>query len=125
MGKIKDIMLVNEDFKSQIVTDLENENKNLKKQIEELKQQLVDSMFKKEITPEEMVCIEQIKVLQSRSNQRELSLDEVKKLDLLVKNLRLIREKSTENVHSPRYRDVTSAEDILVEIATQSPEHES
>jgi hypothetical protein len=45
------------------------------------------------ITDEELICLEQIKKLKDQSKNRELTLDEVKKLDLLHKNLKLIREK--------------------------------
>lgn len=47
------------------------------------------------LTPEEKICIEQINRLEEVSSQRALILDEVKRLDLLVKNLKLIREEST------------------------------
>lgn len=48
-----------------------------------------------ELTPEEIICLQQIRKLENSSNQRELTLEEVKRLDLLVKNLKLIREEST------------------------------
>ena len=53
-----------------------------------------ESMIAK-LTPEEEICIIQIERLQKLSNERALVLDEVKRLDLLVKNLKLIREEST------------------------------
>lgn len=106
------------DFRAELVTNLERENTDLKKQVEELKHQLAQKVLG-HITPEELVCIEQIKILQNRSAQRELSLEEVKKLDLLIKNLRLIREQSTENVTNAQWREVFS-EDALVAIASQS-----
>lgn len=43
------------------------------------------------ISNEELICIKQIELLSKFAQTRELSLDEVKKLDLLNKNLRLIR----------------------------------
>lgn len=67
------------------------------------------------LSPEEMICMEQIDILRSASNNRELSLDEVKRLDLLVKNLRLIREQSTQVINSVDYNTVV--EDDLVAIA--------
>ena len=72
----------------------------------------------KQLTPEELICIQQIRILQNRSDQRELSLEEVKKLDYLIKNLRLIKDESTQNLASTSYRDVT--EEDLVAIASQS-----
>ena len=56
--------------------------------------------------PEEIICIEQIAKLKERSNGRELSLEEVKRLDLLIKNLRLIKGESTENT-ATNYRNVS------------------
>lgn len=48
-----------------------------------------------ELDPAEVVCIQQIDRLEKMSTERALTLDEVKRLDLLVKNLKLIREEST------------------------------
>lgn len=113
--EIKDLAL---EFRADLVVNLERENKDLKKQVEQLKNQLAQQTLGHHVTPEEIVCIEQIEVLRNRSAQRELSLEEVKKLDLLIKNLRLIKEQSTENVSSPKWRDVS--EDALVAIASKS-----
>lgn len=64
---------------------------------------------------EELVCIEQINILKEHSRKRELDINEVKKLDLLIKNLRLIRSQPTE-ADSASFRDVTEVD--LVAIAT-------
>ncbi len=56
---------------------------------------LKNSGFATEITPEETICVQQISRLETLSNERQLTLEEVKKLDLLVKNLKLVREEST------------------------------
>ena len=48
-----------------------------------------------ELSSEEKICIEQIDRLERQSAERQLTLEEVKRLDLLVKNLKLIREEST------------------------------
>lgn len=55
---------------------------------------------------EEIICIEQINVLKSKSASRELSLDEVKRLDLLIKNLRLIRSQSTNAIDVTDYSNL-------------------
>jgi hypothetical protein len=52
------------------------------------------------ISAEEHICIEQLNILKQRSDTRELNLEEVKRLDLLIKNLRLIREQSTNIVNT-------------------------
>lgn len=96
------------------------ENKALLQKIANLEQVIKDLQtttdFGLSVSPEELICISQIKILEGMSNSRELTLDEVKKLDLLIKNHRLIKNKSTENLN-PQYRDVSEAE--LVAIATK------
>lgn len=42
-------------------------------------------------TPEETICVQQVAQLKEMSKLRELDLDEIKKFDLLNKNLRMIR----------------------------------
>lgn len=114
--EVKDLAI---EFKAELLTTLERENSDLKKQVEQLKNQLTQQVLGNQITPEELVCIEQIRILQNRSAQRELSLEEVKKLDLLVKNIRLIREQVTENPTTPKWREVFPEAD-LVAIASKS-----
>lgn len=96
-----------------LIEKLFQENKSLKDKISQL-----EGVFTTP-TPEEIICIEQIDILKKTSKIRELTLDEVKRLDLLVKNLRLVKEQSTENVATPKYREVTEAD--LVAIASSSP----
>lgn len=96
------------------------ENKQLKEKNDQLEKVLNQLADKKNVvmnvTAEELICIEQIEVLRSHSAKRELSLDEVKRLDILIKNLRLLREQSTQAIETKGYRDVSEAE--LVAIAT-------
>lgn len=68
-------------------------------------------------TDEEIVCLEQIKYLKDRSEQRELDVNDIKKFDLLVKNLRLIRSQATE-VFDTSAKDLTAEE--LIGIATET-----
>lgn len=98
-----------------LISNLQKENKELQEQIVVLKK-----LIEKDISFEELICLKQIEILHNRSIQRELSLEEVKKLDLLIKNLRLIKEQSTENLATPRYRDVKESD--LVAIATTQSE---
>lgn len=112
MSSVKDLA---EHFNSKAIKE---ELEALRKENEELKKAVARfASLNETVTPEELICIEQIRILQNRSNQRELSLEEVKKLDYLIKNLRLIKERSTQNLSVP-FRDVTEAD--LVAIATQS-----
>lgn len=47
------------------------------------------------VSPEETICDIQINILKNTSMQGELTLEEIKKLDLLIKNKRLAKEQST------------------------------
>lgn len=47
------------------------------------------------VSTEESICVQQIHEIGLLSNTRALTLEEVKRLDLLVKNLKLVREEST------------------------------
>lgn len=87
---------------------LEQENQVLKEQVLELEKML--SFSARLPAPEEMICIEQIDILRSASAKRELSLDEVKRLDLLIKNLRLLREQSTQVIESVDYTNMKEAD---------------
>lgn len=70
----------------------------------------------KAISPEELICLEQIQILKSKSSERELSLDETKRLDLFIKNLKLIRSEVTQVIDSPNLEGLTASE--LIAIAT-------
>lgn len=59
--------------------------------LEELLTSLSKGDMVKEVTPEELICLEQIQILKSKSSQRELSSDEAKRLDIYVRNLKAIR----------------------------------
>jgi hypothetical protein len=61
---------------------------------------------------QESICVEQIKILKDRSQTRELDINDVKKLDLLIKNIRLIRSQPTENSNTT-VRDVSET-DLLI-----------
>lgn len=47
------------------------------------------------VTPEEALIDRQIEMIQHRAFDRELTLEDTKKLDLLIKNKRLAKEQST------------------------------
>jgi hypothetical protein len=78
-----------EKYQSEIAL-LRQKNSQLEHLINQKTPQLVS-----ELTPEEIICLQQIRRLENSSTSRELTLEEVKRLDLLVKNLKLIREEST------------------------------
>lgn len=89
------------------------------KHLEQLLQSITTTPTVHKISAEELICIEQINILQNRSGQRELSLEEVKRLDLLIKNLRLLREPSTQVIDTVGHRDLKD-EDLVRLATTQS-----
>lgn len=78
-----------EQLRSQNLTLQNNLSKIMAENIV-LKQQLGNKYS--EPSNEELVCIEQIRLMKLASDLRELSLDEVKRLDLLVKNLKMLKD---------------------------------
>ena len=101
-----------------LIVQLGNQVNILKDKNAHLEKMLLSLTPDNQVNPvpvEEMVCIEQIEIIRSKSSERELSLDEIKKLDLLVKNLKLIREKSSKVIDTPNMNNIE--EDDLVRIA--------
>lgn len=94
------------------VQRLEDKNKHLEKLLVTKSNGLV-----MQLTPEETICIQQISFIEEQSMKRALTLEEVKRLDLLVKNLKLIREESTIVVNRPADH---LKEDDLVAIISRS-----
>jgi len=106
----------------QIIFEISKQNEALRDKIDHLEKLLLNnkpSTITMQLSAEEVICMEQIEMLQRKSGGRELSLDEVKRLDLLIKNLRLIREESTQVINTSSYSNVQ--EDMLVAIATSKP----
>jgi phosphopantetheine adenylyltransferase len=122
--KAKDIQAFAEK-QQQLIQELIKQKKELEEKVSHLETLLVSTTLPsshKQYSPEEIVCVKQLEILADKSKQRELSLDEVKKLDILVKDLRLIREQSTQVIHTADYRDVKEMD--LVAIARNSTEED-
>jgi hypothetical protein len=83
--------------------------------LENILKQVVKPGLVADVSQEELICIEQIDIIKNRSSQRELTTDEVKKLDLLIKNLKLLRQESTVIMSKSSYRALP--EDELLSIA--------
>lgn len=83
--------------------------------LENVLKQVVRPGLVADVSQEELICIEQIDIIKNRSSQRELTTDEVKKLDLLIKNLKLLRQESTVIMSKSSYRALP--EDELLSIA--------
>lgn len=104
------------------IITLQQEIERKNKEIEHLKSML-DSCIplldtKQEnnsISDEELICVTQISKLKKKAMEGDLTVDEVKMFDTLVKNLRLIRGESTENKAEAKFKDVNPTK--LLEIA--------
>ncbi|MDW8347318.1 MAG: hypothetical protein RML94_10205 [Bacteroidia bacterium] len=111
--KVKDLVTtVQAESNEKLLEIVLKENAALKERIKCL-EEIISNTHR--ISSEELICMEQIEQLKFASSKRELTLEEVKKLDLLVKNLRLIREQSTQVI------DLTTegvSEDELIRIAS-------
>lgn len=135
MSKVTDITTLAGEFKElselkaytdhQFITiqKLQTENKSLKSEVEHLKkvlngvvpnQPLVEEII---VSQEELLIEKQIFLLKERAMDKELTLEETKRLDLLIKNLHLTRGKSnTINAQSKNLsEDITDAK--LIEMA--------
>lgn len=105
------------------ISSLEKENKFLKEKLthmEKILTELSKNNITMDVTPEEMICIEQINLLKMKSATRDLTLEETKKLDILVRNLKLIREETTIVVGHTDVSGIKEAE--LVAIARTTSE---
>ena len=92
-----------------VVKNLTTENQKLKAELEHIKTLLAGSvpliekqpeLPKIEVSAEQAICEMQIKKLQQTAMQRELTLEETKRLDLLIKNLYLSKGQSTQIVEN-------------------------
>ena len=96
------------------ISDKELEIVHLKKLLEGLVPK--NQAIKLEVTDEELIADMQLRKLKEYSTQRELSLEEVKKFDLLVKNKRLAKGDATATIdHKPLPQNVAPQE--LLKIA--------
>lgn len=126
--KISNITELTEGFQDAVI--LKAENERLIKVIEALRKELMEKTEKLshmetlmiktipafvKVSPEEEICEIQIQMLRSVSKDRELTLEETKKLDILIKNKRLSQEQSTVNMQARNVEEVSDA--ILLQIA--------
>lgn len=68
---------------------------------------------------EEEIAVQQLERLRQASQNRVLTLEEVRTYDLLVKNKRLSTNESTVNLGKNQYREVAEAD--LLQIAAKAP----
>jgi hypothetical protein len=137
---MSDVITLFKEFKSDVekqqflesqqktITLLVKENKKLIAEVEHLKDLLANStqlinfepkVEKIIVTPEEALLDRQINLIQQRGIDRELTLEDTKKLDLLLKNKNILKnhEKSIE-VPTPKKQPNLSKQE-LIQIALQ------
>lgn len=103
------------DEKDLIIKALQDEVFTLQLRVQELNEQNRKAQGLVNVSAAEIICLEQLDILGSKSAVRELSLDETKRLDLLVKNLKLVRETANDAIDIPNLEKI--GEDNLVAIA--------
>lgn len=103
--------------------ELTQQNQALKEKVahlETLVQSTTDLKIKEvtavTITPEQLICEIQIEKLREKSFERELTLEETKRLEILIKSLYMIKEKGLGEIN-PEYKRLT--ENITIENLTQ------
>ena len=111
-------------FKEVTIVDvnLQEENTKLKRVISKLVKELDETKKQLVLSAEHNICEVQIQKLQEVALERKLTLEEVKTLDLLIKNKRLITKKSTSNNELTLPPELT--EDELMRIAESDKEEE-
>jgi len=78
-----------------------------------------------EIEPEEEIAEIQLNKLRQTARNRQLTLEETRQFDLLVKNKRLSREKSTINVESKDFSKVKEADLVAIAGSSDGPKKSS
>jgi hypothetical protein len=118
-NSLVDVSKLSETFALEVVENLKKENNILKSKLRQLEGVLMSqsSTLTLRLSPEEQICIRQIAILHERSEQKELNKEEVLKLDLLVKNLKIIRQEANMIIESNKSSKLTEAE--LLALVTQ------
>lgn len=104
------------------ITELMEKNKKLEEEISHLKklvtssvpligQSPVDKMI---ISPEEFVIDEQVRIIQERAVGSELSLEDVKKLDILLKHSQVYKKEKNKNTVSTTATPISAQDLILI-----------
>jgi len=70
----------------------------------------------KDVSTEQLICEIQIKKFERAALDRELTLEETKRLDLLIKNLHLVKAENKKSIPSEfqKLADISEAELILI-----------
>lgn len=106
------------------ILELEKENQGLQQTIELLHKKIDEMegrpklLDKYELSAEEVIASTQLEKLKQKAMYQDLTLEEIKKFDLLVKNRRLANGDSTENASYKMILPVSQMDDAkLLEVA--------
>lgn len=121
MSNLVDISHLHKNFQSDMEKQqfMEAQHKTiieLKRQVDEKDKELAllrsDTKVERFIvSPEEALIEEQISIIQNRSYGQELSLEDVKKLDILLKNKTLV--KTQRDLKGSSKKSIITSEDLL------------
>lgn len=118
LQRYADKQFITLDKASKRIKELEEQVSSLTAALNSVSTAIDSTVEKIIITPEQAICDAQIAVLRDRSlNGMELTLEEIKKLDLLIKNKRLAKEQSTAIEGKARQLPVPNSQ--LIQIASQ------
>jgi hypothetical protein len=111
---MSDIIDLHKEFKEEVekqkfleaqhktIIELTKRNKELESEIVQLKQLLITPVENKVekiiVTPEQALIDGQIDLIQNKGLFQELTLEDVKKLDLLIKNKQLLKKENPETI---------------------------
>jgi hypothetical protein len=108
----KIINMENEFRIKQLLTEIERlQNENTKLLII-LKEAGIEESGLDKIDDEEVICVQQIKLLKEKSDEEELSIEDVKKLDILHRNLKIARGENT-RVNQKSKTNNASTKDLI------------
>jgi hypothetical protein len=114
-----------------VILALKEENDKLKTEVLHLKTLLIAATplvpvepVKIEVSPEQAICEIQINKLQEKAQSREMTLEETKRLEILIKSLYLIKEKGSGAI-SAEYTNIpanTTLESLAQIASTPDPQ---
>lgn len=107
---------------SKKIAELEKDNEKLKNGIDPDKEGEIRYQAPEGMSDQEAICVLELSKLHLSSQQRELTLEECKKVDTYVKTLTTIRN---ENVKSPSKTTNISTEDLLKGLELMNKPEES
>ena len=115
------------DAQFQLIEQLRDSNAKLEAEVAHLKTLITDTVpvlskdvVKIEVPLEQAICEMQIAKLQRTAMDRDLTLEETKRLDLLIKNLYLAKGQSTAIIADYSKLPPNVSEAALIEIARDS-----